>query len=293
MKTPSTPSNTLLALAVASALLAACASAPIKPSGADALRARLSQLQSNAELSSRAPLAIKEADIAVTAAERPQSDVALSKHLLFMADRKIDVAQALGEGRLAVDQRKTLEENRESMRLQARTNEADSANLRATTAQADAANQKQQADSARDATADAQRNAQDLQRQIDELHAKNTDRGLVLTLGDVLFATNKSTLNAGGTANLVKLAGFLAKYPARNAAIEGYTDNVGSEAYNQELSQRRADAVKSYLMAQGVDSGRLTSAGKGESAPVSDNGSSTGRQQNRRVEVIIANDQAS
>ena len=293
MNQTSSTGKTLIAIAIASALLAACATAPVKPAGADALRARLNQLQSNAELASRAPLAIKDADMAVTAAEQPQTDPVLSKHLLFMADRKIDVAQALAEGRLSVDQRKTLSENREAMRLQARTAEANSANQRAATARADANDQKQQANAARDATADAQRNAQELQRQIDELQAKNTERGLVLTLGDVLFATNASTLTAGGTAHLVKLAGFLNKYPARNAAIEGYTDSTGSEDYNQALSQRRADAVKSYLMAQGIESSRLTSAGKGKSSPVSDNGTSTGRQQNRRVEVIIANDRGS
>jgi outer membrane protein OmpA-like peptidoglycan-associated protein len=293
MKNTITARKTLLATAIAVILVSACASVPSRSPGADALRTRLSQLQSNAELSSRAPLALKEAEQAVAVAEQPQSDIMLSKHLIFMADRKISVAEALGEGRLAVDQRKTLAEERESMRLQARTNEADSANQRAARAQADAANQRQQADLARDATVDARKDAQDLQRQIDELHAKNTERGLVLTLGDVLFATNKSTLNAGGTANLVKLVGFLNHYPSRTAAIEGYTDSVGGETYNQALSQRRADAVKSYLTAQGIDSSRLTSSGMGESAPVADNSSSTGRQQNRRVEVIIANDRPS
>jgi len=293
MSPSSTSDKTLIALAFASVLLAACASVPVKPDGADALRARLSQLQANPELASRAPLAIKEADIAVTASEQLQRDPVLSKHLLFMADRKISVAQSLGESRLAVDQRKTLSENREAMRLQARTNEADSANQRAAAAKADAVDQKQQASAARDATADAQRNALELQRQIDELQAKKTERGLVLTLGDVLFAFNTSTLNSGGTAHLAKLAGFLNKYPARNAVIEGYTDSVGGESYNQTLSQRRSDAVKSYLVAQGIDSSRLTSTGKGESSPVGDNGSSTGRQQNRRVEVIIADDRAS
>ena len=113
----------------------------------------------------------------------------------------------------------------------------------------------------------------------------------MLTLSDVLFATNTSQLNAGGTSNLVKLVSFMNKYPARTAAIEGYTDSIGSEEYNQALSQRRADAVKSYLVGQGIDAARLTSAGKGKSSPVGDNGSSTGRQQNRRVEVIIENTQ--
>jgi outer membrane protein OmpA-like peptidoglycan-associated protein len=112
---------------------------------------------------------------------------------------------------------------------------------------------------------------------------------LVLTLGDVLFTTGTANLNTGADTQLTKLAGFLNSYPDRTARIEGHTDSVGSDAYNQGLSQRRADAVKSYLVHQGIDTQRLTSTGNGESSPVGDNGTATGRQQNRRVEVIIPN----
>jgi outer membrane protein OmpA-like peptidoglycan-associated protein len=274
------PRKSLIAVAVACALLAAavlagCTAAPTKPDGADSLRSRLTQLQSNPELASRAPLAIKDAEVAVTAAEMPQADKAVGAHLVFMADRKLGIAEAQAETHLAVAQRKTLGEEREAMRLDARTEEADSANRRA--------------DAARDATADSQRNAQELQRQIDELQAKVTDRGLVLTLGDVLFATGTAELNTGGTTHLGKLAGFLNQYPERTAVIEGHTDSIGSDEYNHGLSQRRADAVKAFLMGQGVGSTRLTAFGKGEGSPIGDNGSATGRQQNRRVEVIIQN----
>jgi outer membrane protein OmpA-like peptidoglycan-associated protein len=150
--------------------------------------------------------------------------------------------------------------------------------------EADVANQKTAI-----AVADGQRKAADLQPQIDDLQAKQTDRGLVLTLGDVLFTTGTANLNMGAGTQLTKLAGFLNKYPDRSAQIEGCTDSVGSEAYNQGLSQRRADAVKSYLVHQGIDTQRLTATGNGESSPVGDNGTATGRQQNRLVEVIIPN----
>lgn len=286
------PHKSLIAVGVACSLLAACAAAPAKPDGAANVRNRLTQLQADPQLGTAAPLAIKDATIAVTAAEQPQSDKALAAHLVFIADRKVDIAQARAESQVAVAQRKTLEQQREALRLQARTQEADAANRRATTAEADASNEKRDANAARDATEDAQRNAQELQRQVDELHAKATDRGLVLTLGDVLFTSGTAQLNSGGSVNLGKLAGFLDAHPERTAMIEGHTDSVGGEDYNQGLSQRRADAVKSYLVGQGVNSNRLTASGKGKGSPVGDNSSATGRQQNRRVEVIIDNSAA-
>ncbi|HEY6124972.1 MAG TPA: OmpA family protein, partial [Steroidobacteraceae bacterium] len=124
--------------------------------------------------------------------------------------------------------------------------------------------------------------------QLEILQARPTDRGLVLTLGDTLFATGKSEIKSGATANLDRLTAFLNEYPTRTASIEGYTDSMGSEEMNQSLSQRRADAVRGYLVGQGVGSTRLTSSGRGENSPVADNGSAEGRQQNRRVEVVIS-----
>jgi outer membrane protein OmpA-like peptidoglycan-associated protein len=317
----SKPSPSRLALAVAATLLVACAATPMKPDGAAAARDQLSQLQADPDLASRAPLAIKEADAAVRAAEQPQSDPALGAYLVFMADRKVAVARAQAEGHLAVDVRTVLNNQREELRLRARTKEADLANRRANVAQADASDQRMQADeanrraavsdadanaqrqnasveqnradAAQDATAQAQGESAELRRQIEGMQAKVTDRGLVLTLGDVLFAFDTSTLNAGGTNHLGKLAEFLGKYPKRTAQIEGYTDNVGAQSYNQDLSQRRADAVKRYLVAHGIASDRLDASGMGMNDPIADNTSASGRQQNRRVEVIIDNRVAS
>ena len=110
----------------------------------------------------------------------------------------------------------------------------------------------------------------------------------MLTLGDTLFATGKAELKSGATVNLDRITTFMNEYPRRTAAIEGFTDNMGSEEMNQSLSERRADAVKRYLVGQGVGSTRLTSSGHGENSPVADNESAAGRQQNRRVEVVIS-----
>jgi outer membrane protein OmpA-like peptidoglycan-associated protein len=167
--------------------------------------------------------------------------------------------------------------------------EADSANMAAANSKQQAADAQNQADSANMAAAGARQRAAELQQQIDTLQARVTDRGLVVTLGDVLFPTAGSTLRDGASGKLNGLVAFLDRYPDRTAAIEGYTDSTGTDEYNQALSRRRADAVMSYLVGQGVRSDRLTASGKGESLPVADNGSAFGRQQNRRVEVIITN----
>jgi outer membrane protein OmpA-like peptidoglycan-associated protein len=288
--------GTLIATTVASVLLAACAAAPVKPDGAAEARNKLTQLQADPNLASRAPLAMKEADSAVRVAEQPQADKELAAYRVYLADRKVEIARAQAETSLAEDQRAALSAQRERARLNARTREADAAHLAAASSerQADAANlaaasSERQADAANLAAASSEQQATELQRQIDVLQARPTDRGLVLTLGDVLFETGRSGLKMGATGNLNKLVVFLNRYPDRTALIEGYTDSVGTEDYNQGLSERRADSVKSYLVGEGIGTTRLSASGRGERDPVASNDSAAGRQQNRRVEVIISN----
>jgi outer membrane protein OmpA-like peptidoglycan-associated protein len=289
-------SSVLIAAAVAATLLASCATVPAEPDGAAALRSRLTQLQADPQLSGRAPLAMAQANVAVTAAEQPQADRAIVAHLELMADRKISIAEAAAHNQWSLDQRKVITEQRTAMQLQARTAEAnaahrdaDVANQRSAAARSDANDQRRQAEAARDAGAEAQRNAADLQQQVVDLQARVTDHGLVLTLGDVLFTSGTANLNAGGTTHLGKLAEFLKQHEDRNAQIVGYTDSVGSNEYNQGLSERRADAVRTYLVDRGVAASRLSASGQGERSPIGDNGSDSGREQNRRVEVTIDN----
>lgn len=265
------------AVAVASLLLAACASAPVVPQGAAEVRTKLNGLQSDSSLANLAPAALKDAEVAVQAAEQPvaKKDASLGAHRVYMADRKVEIAMAKASTQYSEDQRVKLADERDRARLAARTSEADAAHAEATLA-------RNEADIARG-------DADEMQKQIDALQAEATDRGLVLTLGDVLFATGRSEVKVGSASNLNKLVAFLNKYPDRKVQIEGYTDDVGSDDSNQGLSQRRAESVKSYLVQQGISSARLSAVGMGESQPVADNGSESGRQQNRRVVAVIEN----
>jgi len=124
----------------------------------------------------------------------------------------------------------------------------------------------------------------------DSLNAKQTERGTLVTFGDVLFATNKSDLKSSGLVNITKLAQFLRDNPDRKVIVEGYTDSTGSDSYNQSLSERRAASVQRALAQQGVDISRIVTQGDGKEYPVADNGSVSGRAMNRRVEVTISND---
>jgi OmpA-OmpF porin, OOP family len=134
--------------------------------------------------------------------------------------------------------------------------------------------------------------AQTLEQELADLKAKKTERGLVLTLGDVLFDTGKATLKPGAFATIDRLASALKEVPTRKVMIEGHTDSVGSDEFNMQLSQNRALSVQSALMQRGVDASQITTLGKGESTPVASNDDAGGRQQNRRVELIFQEDRA-
>lgn len=291
-------------------LVAACATTPSSPLGASEARAKLSALQSNPNLAQHAPVEIREAEEAVRVAEQPlsrSSDSALAAHRVYLADHKVEIATARANTRYAESQRKLLAEERERARLAARTREADRAHAEAQLARgqanralADAQRSRTEANRARTVASAArmseaqseeaaERRAAELQRRIEDLEAEKTSRGLVVTLGDVLFATASAELQGGATANLDKLVNFLNQYPDRSVHVEGHTDNVGESQYNRDLSRRRAESVRHFLARQGIASNRITTAGIGMDRPVASNASASGRQMNRRVEVIIEN----
>jgi len=120
------------------------------------------------------------------------------------------------------------------------------------------------------------------------LQTRDSARGLIVSMSDVLFDTGKYSLKPGAREKLAKVAGILLAYPGLNIAVGGYTDNVGGDEMNQRLSEHRADSVRDYLVQQGVATNSLSSKGFGNTLPVASNDNSAGRQQNRRVELLVS-----
>jgi len=285
-----------ITVAVGALLLVACQSPPLKSPATDSARAELNQLEADPNLANRAPVAVKDAETAVQAAEAPQTDPAIKEHLAYLAVNKVKEAHALAAARYNDDQLKAASSQRDQIQLAARTQEADQAKQQASVAegQTAAAEQQvvaanQQAGISSQQAADATTRANDLASELAALHAQKTDRGTVFTLSDVVFATGRADLKPGAMADFDRVADALNKQPDRHITIEGHTDSVGSDDFNMGLSQRRADAVKAYLVGRGVSADRISAVGKGKGFPVTSNSTAAGRQKNRRVEVIIEN----
>ena len=122
------------------------------------------------------------------------------------------------------------------------------------------------------------------------LATSETARGLIVNMSDVLFDTGKYTLKPDTKISLAKVSGILQAYPGLKLQVEGYTDSVGSDEYNQKLSENRADAVRDFLMTQGVQTENITATGYGKAKPVADNNTAQGRAQNRRVQLVVSGD---
>ena len=129
-----------------------------------------------------------------------------------------------------------------------------------------------------------------LMRELSELQGRLTERGIVLTIGDVLFEFDRADLNLSAQVSMDKLAAFLREKPNRKVLVEGHTDSIGTDEYNLGLSERRAAAVKNALLKRNIPTGRIVTVGYGKRFPVATNETPAGRQQNRRVDVIILNE---
>ena len=161
------------------------------------------------------------------------------------------------------------------------------------TAQLDADRARQQAEDANRARQQAEAERSELRERLQHqlnmiLETRDTARGLIVNMSDVLFDTGKYSLKPGAREKLAKISGILISYPGLQLDVEGHTDSVGTEEYNQELSENRAEAVRAFLVTQGVPRDSVTAKGFGESMPVASNDTAAGRQQNRRVELVVS-----
>ena len=288
------------ALLTLAAALAACSSVPRTTGLLDQTRIEYRAAQSNPNVARYAPLELKQAgdamDQANAASAHSDSAEKIDK-LAYLAKQKIALTQETAKQKAAEADVTASAKERDQMRLAQRTNEADKAkadsqqaNQVAQAALDEAALAQRRTDEAQRANRESQARAAQLEAQLADLSAKKTERGIVITLGDVLFAVDVARLNPDGMRTTQKLADVLQQNPKRTVLIEGYTDSTGTAPHNQELSERRAGAVRSALQEMGVAAGRVTARGYGQSNPVAANDTQKNRQLNRRVEIVLSDD---
>jgi outer membrane protein OmpA-like peptidoglycan-associated protein len=252
--------------------MAACATPPQRNDQLEQARAEVQTLSAD-------PLAQQAAsgDMDAARASLGQADTAFQakdppekvNQLAYLAMRHAQAGEARISEARARQQVARAQQDRDQILLQARERETRNAKTE---------------------TAVAQTQLSAARQELADLQAKQTDRGLVLTLGDVLFDTGRATLKPGADRTIDRLAQALKDNPNTLVQIEGHTDSVGGEDYNLALSERRADAVAGALRMRGVPSDRYQAKGLGKDFPVASNDSAEGRQQNRRVEIIFSDD---
>jgi len=310
-------------------LVTACVAAPKKDLALDRVRGELDDLKSNSELAGYAPLALGEAERALRKAELASGDDLYRSYLVYMADRRIQIARTMAEREQHEKILDALEKQHSEMLIKASQMEAGQARMDAerarllvatTTEDAQRAEQEKQqalqkeAESARAAKLSAEEADQarrlaesqaseakyarleaelasqqidSLQRQLENLQLRQTESGVVVTLGDVLFASGQAQLVEGGRSSLEEVVDLLQTEPDKNIRVEGHTDSLGDAEANLKLSEQRAQAVLDALVSLGVDSSRITSMGMGEDFPIASNDDEEGRARNRRVDVIL------
>jgi outer membrane protein OmpA-like peptidoglycan-associated protein len=308
--------------------LAACSSMPPANSTLDQARSDYGAAQGNPRVAQFAAGELRQAGDSLLKADtawRNGDDSSAVTHLAYVARQQVAIAELTASQRSDEQLTANAGAERDRVRLAARTREADLANRNAADSQRQAEASQRNADdlqrqsglslraaeesqrvaaaatqAANDAAANtqaalqrtdqAEQRAQQLEAQLRDMEARPTPRGMVITLGDVLFDSNEARLKSGGMRNVQKLADFFKQYPQRKVMIEGFTDSTGSSNRNTTLSEDRAGAVRTALLDMGVASERIGARGYGEAYPVSSNDTAAGRQLNRRVEIIVSDE---
>jgi outer membrane protein OmpA-like peptidoglycan-associated protein len=274
-------------------------------------RARTARAQAEADqnvaIYGQGPL--MEAADAIKAGEKA-SDYKEIDHQAYLAERKTLIAKTVTEGKMAETAREASSREKDQLVYQAKRQvDAKSRELKGAQMDAKAGAvvlakiEKEKMDAeeqkriAQNETMDAEEQARIAReekaetelfiKELAKLMVRQTDRGVIVTLGDVLFATGIAALSPKADDNVDKLVEFMNKYQRVNVLIEGYTDSVGNKKMNLALSRKRANAVKAKLVAKGINPERITTKGYGEKYPIAGNDKIDGRKQNRRVEVLL------
>jgi outer membrane protein OmpA-like peptidoglycan-associated protein len=247
--------------------------------------------QGNPNVATYAPLEMKQAGEALAQANTAANDADSAEKidkLAYLAKQKIALTQEMAKQKSAEANVASAGKERDQIRLDQRTNEADKAKASADQSRLAAQVAQGEAADAQRKTQEAQARAAQLEAQLADLSAKKTERGMVITLGDVLFGTDIARLNPDGMRTAQTLANVLQQNPQRTVLVEGFTDSTGTTSHNQELSERRASAVGSALQGMGVARDRIAIRGYGEAYPAAANDTAQNRQLNRRVEIVLS-----
>ncbi len=262
------------AIFASAVLMAACSTVPTTTATLDEARSDYVAASNNPQVASYAPLEFRQASEALdranqAAAKRESLDTI--ERLAYVAKQRIATAQEVARAKTAEAEIANAGRQRDRVQLEARTAEAERARREAAAANAQTAIAQQQAQNAQQQAQDAQAQAAAAQQQaaqlaersarleaiLVELHAQKTERGMVVTIGDVLFGTDRAELNANGMATVRKLAEVMQQNPDRTVLVEGFTDSTGSSSHNRELSERRAQSVAQALTGLGVPRERV------------------------------------
>ncbi len=289
---------TLALVPIFVAVLAGCASAPTSNAALDEARAVYNRASGDPDTARSAPLELRSAQTALQQAEtelKAGKDISAVEHYAYMARQKSAIALQAGDIARAEKAVGSASAQRDQIVMGARVLDAEKSAADAQKAREQAEKDRQMAEQSRKQaeqqlalTEAAKAKVSKLQKELADLQAKQTDRGMVLTLGDVLFDTGRAELKVGAFSTIDRLASFMRENPERTLAIEGYTDSVGSDTFNLNLSQRRAESVREALVGRGIDGARISTKGMGKANPVAGNDSAAGRQRNRRVEIVIS-----